>query len=171
MTKVIYLAGGCFWGMQHFLQLIDGVTHTTVGFANGHTDNPTYKEVYTDTTGYAETVYVEYDPERVNLTTLLQFYFKAIDPESLNKQGEDEGTRYRTGVYYTDEADLKVIQEEFARQQQVLDGPILVELQPLNNFYPADEYHQDYLIKNPAGYCHLSPEIFALAKSYKSKKK
>ena len=164
MKKEIYLAGGCFWGMQHFLQLINGVTHTEVGFANGNTDNPTYKEVYTDTTGYAETVYVEYDPEQVSLTRLIQLYFKAIDPLSLNKQGEDEGTRYRTGVYYSDENDLPVIKTEFERQQNMLGEPLLVELQPLKNFFKAEEYHQDYLIKNPTGYCHLSPEIFKIAK-------
>ncbi len=164
MKKEIHLAGGCFWGMQHFLQLIDGVTRTEVGFANGHTDSPTYEEVYTDTTGYAETVYVEYDPERISLTRLLQLYFMAIDPLSLNRQGEDKGTRYRTGVYYSDAEDLPTIQAEFERQQSMLEEPLLVELKPLENFFKAEEYHQDYLIKNPTGYCHLSPKIFSLAK-------
>ena len=101
MTKEIYFAGGCFWGTEHFFKQIEGVLETEVGFANGHTENPTYKEVYTDQTGFAETVYVKYNPDVVSLEFLLNMFFKAIDPTSLNKQGEDEGTRYRTGVYYT----------------------------------------------------------------------
>ncbi len=111
MHKDIYLAGGCFWGAEHFFQQIEGVVMTEVGFANGHTPDPTYKEVYTDTTGYAETVHVRYDSARVGLKFLLRMFFKAIDPTSLNKQGEDEGTRYRTGIYYTDSNDLPKIRE------------------------------------------------------------
>ena len=100
MTKEIYFAGGCFWGTEHFFKQIEGVIETEVGFANGHTENPTYKEVYTDQTGFAETVYVKYNSDVVSLEFLLNMFFKAIDPTSLNKQGEDEGTRYRTGVLF-----------------------------------------------------------------------
>ena len=113
-SKDIYLAGGCFWGTEHYFKQIEGVVETSVGFANGHTANPTYKEVYTDTTGYAETVHVRYNPEVVSLEFLLQMFFKAIDPTSLNKQGHDEGTRYRTGIYYTDSEDLPVIEKKEA---------------------------------------------------------
>ena len=101
MTREIYLAAGCFWGAEHYLKKINGVTMTEVGFANGRTENPTYKEVYTDTTGYAECVRVQYDDARLPLAFLLRLYLRAIDPTSLNRQGEDEGTRYRTGIYYT----------------------------------------------------------------------
>lgn len=163
-TKEIYLAGGCFWGAEHYLKQIRGVVFTETGYANGNTASPTYCEVYTDETGYAETVRVEYDPFRISLRFLLELYFKAIDPVSLNRQGEDSGTRYRTGVYYTDEKDLPVIEEVFAEQQKLLDAPLAVEKEPLKNFYPAEEYHQDYLDKHPSGYCHLPASLFAFAR-------
>ena len=168
--KDIYLAGGCFWGTEHYFKLIDGVVETEVGFANGHTENPTYKEVYTDTTGYAETVHVRYDPRKVSLRFLLRMFFKAIDPTSLNKQGHDEGTRYRTGVYYTDEEDFPVIEEVFAEEQRKCLQPLAVEKLPLQNFYTAEEYHQDYLDKNPDGYCHLPLSLFEYARKSKDKK-
>nr|MBP9985716.1 peptide-methionine (S)-S-oxide reductase MsrA [Prevotella sp.] len=153
--KEIYLAGGCFWGTEHFFKQIDGVLETKVGFANGHTENPTYKEVCTDTTGFAETVYIKYDETKISLEFLLNMYFKAIDPISLNKQGGDCGTQYRTGVYYTSEDQLPVIEKVFDQQQKELAEPIAVEVKALQNFYTAEEYHQDYLDKNPNGYCHL----------------
>ena len=134
ILKEIYLAGGCFWGTEHYLKLIEGVVDTEVGFANGHTTDPTYKEVYTDTTGYAETVHVTYNPDVVSLAFLLQLFFKAIDPVSLNKQGPDEGTRYRTGIYYTDAADLATIEQVFASEQQHHEQPLAVEKLPLQNF-------------------------------------
>ena len=164
MTKEIYLAAGCFWGAEKYLKLIAGVTFTEVGFANGNTSSPTYKEVYTDTTGYAETVHVRYDSDLLPLRTLLELYFQAIDPTSLNKQGEDEGTRYRTGIYYTDAADRAVIDEVMAAVSQNYDAPIQVEVLPLRNFYTAEEYHQDYLDKNPNGYCHLPVALFEYAR-------
>ena len=167
MLKDIYLAGGCFWGTEHFFQQIQGVALTEVGFANGHTSAPTYKEVYTDTTGYAETVHVRYDTERVGLKFLLRMFFKAIDPTSLNKQGEDEGTRYRTGIYYADEADLAKIRSVYEEEQQKAAAPFVVEVEPLRNFYRAEDYHQDYLNKNPEGYCHLPLELFRFAREVK----
>ena len=169
-TKDIYLAGGCFWGTEHYFKQVEGVVETEVGFANGHTENPTYEEVYTDETGYAETVHVKYNPEVVSLRFLLQLYFKAIDPVSLNKQGHDEGTRYRTGIYYTESADLPVVNEVFDEVQRHYDQPLAVERQPLERFFTADEYHQDYLEKNPTGYCHLPLSLFQFAKAAKEKK-
>ena len=166
-TKEIYLAGGCFWGTEHFFKQIEGVVETEVGFANGHTENPTYKEVYTDETGYAETVRVGYNPEVVSLEFLLRMFFKAIDPVSLNKQGHDEGTRYRTGIYYTDAEDLPVINKVYAEEQQHYDLPLAVEKQPLESFYTAEDHHQDYLDKNPTGYCHLPQSLFEFAKTAK----
>ncbi len=168
-TKDIYLAGGCFWGTEHYFKQIEGVAVTEVGFANGHTEHPTYKEVYTDQTGFAETVFVRFYPDVVSLEFLLRMFFKAIDPTSLNKQGHDEGTRYRTGVYYTDPEDLPVIEKVFAEEQKNYDQPLAVEKLPLQNFYTAEEYHQDYLDKNPDGYCHLPLSLFEFARQAKEK--
>jgi peptide methionine sulfoxide reductase msrA/msrB len=170
MEKEIYFAGGCFWGTEHFFKQIEGVIETEVGFANGHTDNPTYKEVYSDETGHAETVRVKYDPEVASLEFLVRMFFKAIDPTSLNKQGHDEGTRYRTGIYYTDDTDLHIINKVYAEEQQKYNEPLVVEKQPLNRFYSAEEYHQDYLDKNPTGYCHLPLALFEFAKQAKDNK-
>ncbi len=167
--KEIYLAGGCFWGTEHFFKQIQGVMKTEVGFANGNTQNPTYKEVYTDTTGFAETVHIDYDENVVSLEFLLNMFFVAIDPTSLNKQGHDEGTRYRTGIYYSDESQLDAIRKVMSEQQEKYEKPIVVEVEPLKNFYPADEYHQDYLDKNPNGYCHLPLELFEYARKAKMK--
>ncbi|MBO4379906.1 MAG: peptide-methionine (S)-S-oxide reductase MsrA [Muribaculaceae bacterium] len=170
IIKEIYFAGGCFWGTEHFFKLIEGVVETEVGFANGHTENPSYEEVYTDETGFAETVRVRYNPAVVSLEFLLRMFFKAINPTSLNKQGHDEGTRYRTGIYYTDSADLPIIDTVYADEQSAYSRPLAVEKLPLQNFYRAEEYHQDYLDKNPDGYCHLPLALFEFAKKAKEHK-
>jgi len=162
--KDIYLAGGCFWGTEHYFKQMDGVVETEVGFANGHTENPTYQEVYTDQTGYAETVHLRYDPERISLEFLLTMFFMAIDPTSLNQQGHDQGTRYRTGIYYTTTDDIPTINKVYAREQEKYADPLVVEKEPLQNFFPADDSHQDYLDKNPTGYCHLPKSLFEFAK-------
>lgn len=164
MEKEIYLAGGCFWGTEHLFKQIEGVKSTEVGFANGHKANPTYQEVYTDQTGHAETVHVVYDESIVDLEFLLNMYFLAIEPTSINKQGHDEGTRYRTGIYYTSSEQLSIIRKVFDKQQQQYDQPIAVEVEPLQQFFRAEEYHQDYLDKNPQGYCHLPMELFAFVR-------
>lgn len=158
--KEIYLAGGCFWGAEHYFRNIEGVVDTEVGFANGNTPDPTYEQVYTDNTGYVETVRVIYDPERLPLNELLLDYFVAIDPLSVNKQGEDEGTRYRTGVYYSDTEDLDTVRSVFTEVQNEYSEPLAVEMLPLDNFFTAEGRHQDYLIKNPDGYCHLPLKLF-----------
>ena len=162
INGTIYLAAGCFWGAQKYFKRINGVTDTVVGFVNGNPDiiNPSYKEVYTDTTGYAECVKVEYDKSVVPLEKLLKLYFRIIDPTSLNKQGEDEGTRYRTGIYYTDPADAATVKEVMDEISSGYSEPLMVEAGPMERFYTAEEYHQDYLDKNPGGYCHLSPAVF-----------
>jgi len=162
--KEIYLAGGCFWGMQKYLKLIRGVICTEVGFANGYTENPSYKEVYTDTTGHAETVKVIFDLDVLGLKDLVRLFFKAIDPLSLNRQGDDKGTRYRTGVYYTDESDKATIISVFSEESARIGKNVVVECCLLDCYYPAEEYHQDYLDKNPNGFCHLTPDVFAIAK-------
>ena len=169
-SKEIFLAGGCFWGIEHYFKQIEGVVETSVGYANGYTSNPSYKKVYTDTTGYAETVYVKYNPDVVSLEFLLQMFFKAIDPTSLNKQGHDEGTRYRTGIYYTSDKDLPVIEKVYSEVQKEYQEPLVVEKQPLENYYSAEEYHQDYLDKHPNGYCHLPQSLFEFARKAREKK-
>lgn len=160
----IYFAGGCFWGTQHYLKQIRGVVGTEAGYANGETENPTYKQVYTDTTGYAETVRVLYDPAVISLQQLVELYFHSVDPTLLNRQGGDVGTRYRTGIYYTSSEDMSVIQAVYDKVAAEYDIPLVVELQPLMNFYPAEEYHQDYLDKNPEGYCHIPLALMEFAR-------
>ena len=160
----IWFAAGCFWGAQKFFKLIEGVEFTEVGFCNGWVRNPSYEQVYTDQTGHAECVHVRYNPDVVSLKELVRMYFKIIDPLSLNKQGGDEGTRYRTGVYYEDDRDFEVLSKEFLRVEKKLGVEEMpVELLHLTSFYRADEYHQDYLDKHPDGYCHLTPAHFRLA--------
>lgn len=163
MKKTIYLAGGCFWGTEHLMELVDGVVDTEVGYANGVVENPSYEQVCTGDTGAAETVKVTYDDDKVALSTLLRLYFRSIDPLSLNRQGNDCGTQYRTGIYYTDPADAEVVTAEVATLQRRHKQPLALEYGELRNFYPAEEYHQQYLDKNPRGYCHVSRELFAEA--------
>ena len=163
--KEIYLAGGCFWGTQHFLKQINGVVSTSVGYANGTVPNPTYNEVYTDKTGHVETVMVRYDSDVVSLEMILDLYFQTIDPTSLDQQGPDIGTRYRTGIYYTDADDVDVIKNVTKRIALQYIQPIVVEIERLECFYLAEDYHQDYLDKNPTGYCHIPRSKFALAKN------
>lgn len=163
-VKEVYFAGGCFWGTEHFFQQIRGVVGTEVGYANGNKENPTYEEVISHTTGFAETVKVIYDPEQVDLRLLIELYFKTIDPTSLNKQGNDRGDQYRTGIYSTDKETEAIIKEEVAKLAKNYDKPVLVETIPLKNFYKAEDYHQDYLDKNPGGYCHIEPGLFEMAR-------
>ncbi|MCQ2259844.1 MAG: peptide-methionine (S)-S-oxide reductase MsrA [Bacteroidales bacterium] len=163
-AREIYLAAGCFWGAQHFFKQIPGVTYTLAGFVNGNTEEPTYEEVYTDTTGFAEAVRVVYEPWTLPLQRLLELFFLAIDPTSLNKQGEDEGTRYRTGIYFTNEVDQAIAAEVLERESKKYGQPLCVELEPMVNFYHAEAFHQDYLDKHPQGYCHLPLELFEVAK-------
>ena len=165
MIKEIYLAGGCFWGTQHFLKQINGVVSTSVGYANGAVPNPTYNEVYTDKTGHVETVMVRFDSDVVSLEMILDLYFQTIDPTSLDQQGPDIGTRYRTGIYYTDADDVDVIENVTKRIALQYIQPIVVEIERLECFYLAEDYHQDYLDKNPTGYCHIPKSMFVLAKN------
>ena len=167
--KTLYLAGGCFWGTEHFFRQFPGVKETEVGYANGPTENPTYQEVCADS-GHAETVRVVYDEAVISTESILDFYFMAIDPVSVNRQGHDEGIQYRTGIYYTDEALLPAIEAKMKEVASHFSEPLAVEVKPLENFYSAEEYHQKYLVKNPNGYCHLKPELFRLAETIKAGK-
>ncbi|MDO4696322.1 MAG: bifunctional peptide-methionine (S)-S-oxide reductase MsrA/peptide-methionine (R)-S-oxide reductase MsrB [Neisseria sp.] len=154
-SKTIYLAGGCFWGLEAYFQRIDGVIDAVSGYANGKTERPSYEDVVYRNTGHAETVKVVYDADKLSLDDILQYYFRVIDPTSLNKQGNDRGTQYRTGIYHTDPAEKAVAEAALNKEQTKYKLPLVVENLPLQHFYEAEEYHQDYLIKNPNGYCHI----------------
>lgn len=161
---MIYLAGGCFWGTAYLFSLVPGVDETVAGYANSSVEAPGYELVCTGSTGAAEAVKVVYDDERVGLTDLLMLYFRSIDPLAVNRQGNDVGTQYRTGIYYVDEADLPVVEAVAASVARRHGGRLAVEIGRLENFYPAEEYHQDYLEKHPGGYCHVDPRLFAEAR-------
>ena len=157
--KKIYLAGGCFWGLQAYFDLKDGIEETVVGYANGNTISPTYEQVCTNTTGYAETAFIKYDENKISLERILELFWKVIDPTSLNKQGGDRGTQYRTGIYFIDENDEIVINKSVQNEAKNYNKQIVTEVEKLKNFYPAEEYHQKYLEKNPNGYCHIDLSI------------
>lgn len=154
-VKQIYLAGGCFWGAEKYIAGIAGVISTEVGYANGGTESPSYEQVCHENTGHAETVRVDYDESVIDLSALLGFYYSAVDPTSVNRQGGDAGTQYRTGIYYVSEDDRPVIDASMAALQAALGRPSAIEVKSLENYYPAEEYHQKYLDKNPSGYCHI----------------
>ena len=159
--KTIYLAGGCFWGTQKFFDQFLGITETEVGYANGPTENPSYQEVCARS-GHAETVKIVFDENVVSLTQLLDWYFLTIDPTSYHRQGMDMGIQYRTGIYYTDPADFPEIEARYRLEQEKYKARLQVEVGPLENFYPAEEYHQKYLDKNPGGYCHIPSRLMHL---------
>lgn len=161
--KTIWLAGGCFWGMQKFFDQFEGVLRTEVGYANGPDKAPSYEEVCADS-GHAETLRIDYDETRISLTELLKYYFMVIDPLSINRQGHDEGIQYRTGIYYTDETLLPEIRAVWQAEEEKAGAKLAVELEPLRNFFSAEEYHQKYLDKNPGGYCHIPNQYFSIGK-------
>ena len=150
----IYLAGGCFWGLEEYFSRITGVTDTTVGYANGQVESTNYQLIHQ--TDHAETVHVTYDENLVSLREILLYYFRVIDPLSINKQGNDVGRQYRTGIYYTKDIDVSVINEVVKEQDRQFGQKIAVEVEPLRHYVLAEDYHQDYLKKNPGGYCHIN---------------
>lgn len=154
MKKIVF-AGGCFWGIEAYFKRIDGVVATEVGYANGNVENPDYKMVCRGGTGFAEACMLEYDESRLSLEALLDAFWKVIDPTVVNRQGPDIGSQYRTGIYYLDTEDLDTILRSRDLEQKKYSEKIVTEIQPLRNFYEAEEYHQDYLDKNPGGYCHI----------------
>ena len=161
--KTIWLAGGCFWGMQKFFDQFEGVLRTEVGYANGPDKAPSYEEVCADS-GHAEALRIDYDENLISLTELLKYYFMVIDPLSVNRQGHDEGIQYRTGIYYTDETLLPEIRAVWQAEEEKAGAKLAVELEPLRNFFSAEEYHQKYLDKNPGGYCHIPNQYFSIGK-------
>ena len=150
----IYLAGGCFWGVEGYFKKIPGVIDTEVGYANGNTSDTNYEKI--GETNHSETVKVTYDSYKLSLQDILEYYFRIIDPTSINKQGNDVGSQYRTGIYYTNENDKLIIDEIIRQVQGKYDKKIAVEVEKLKNFILAEDYHQDYLDKNPNGYCHIN---------------
>ena len=152
----IYLAGGCFWGVEKYLSLAKGVISTTVGYANGTKENPSYLDLKTGQDDASETVKIDYDEDIISLEKLLELYLRVIDPFSLNKQGEDEGIQYRTGIYYLDLTEKRRIISYFAKVGLVNHK---IEILPLKKFFSAEEYHQKYLDKNPSGYCHINMAV------------
>ena len=167
--KKIYLAGGCFWGVEHFLSLIEGITKTTVGYANSDILSPSYEDLKAHRSAASETVETEYDETVISLQEILDLFFQIIDPTLLDQQGHDIGHQYRTGIYYTEEEDKEIIEEALKKLQEYYEKPVLTEVLKLENFTRAEEYHQDYLIKNPQGYCHVDPKMFQVARNYKRK--
>lgn len=151
----IYLAGGCFWGTEEYFSRINGVINTTVGYANSDTKNPTYEQICEHKVKAVETVLVEFDDSMISLEYILDKFFSVIDPTSIDKQGGDVGYQYRTGIYYIDNALLPIITERISKEQLKYEQKIVTEVLKLNNFFDAEEYHQDYLKKNPNGYCHI----------------
>lgn len=152
----IWLAGGCFWGLEAYLLKIKGIVATNVGYGNGNTQHPSYKQVCYENTGHAEMVYVQYDSEKISLLALLNYYFKVIDPLSVNRQGNDIGSQYRTGIYYKAVEDKAIIDRVIAQEQGKYAARIVTEVLPIANYYVAEEEHQKYLLKNPQGYCHIN---------------
>lgn len=153
--KKIMLGGGCFWGMEAYFKRLNGVLKTEVGYANGQTLEPTYEQVCSNTSGHAEVLDLTYDPELISLETLLTHLWKVIDPTALNRQGGDIGSQYRTGIYYYEADDLPVIEASRDEEAKKYEKPIVTEVLPVNYYFAAETYHQDYLTKNPGGYCHI----------------
>ncbi|WP_298521415.1 peptide-methionine (S)-S-oxide reductase MsrA [uncultured Methanobrevibacter sp.] len=153
--QVIYLAGGCFWGVEAYISRLKGVNQTEVGYANGNDLAPTYEKVCTGKTGHAETVKVTYNPKIIALEDILEEFFKIIEPYSKNRQGADVGTQYRTGIYWQEESQKDIVLKFLARKRGESSKRIAVEARAILSFYPAEDYHQKYLEKNPQGYCHV----------------
>ena len=160
--KSIIFAGGCFWGVEHYFKKVPGVKNTVVGYINGTYKFPTYEMVCLGITGHTECVKIDYSTEETNILILLEHFFFIIDPTTLNRQGPDVGTQYRSGVYCYEEEDLKITKEYIKIIKDCYDDPIVVEVKYANEFWDAEEYHQNYLNANPGGYCHILPIKFSL---------
>ena len=148
MKEAIF-GGGCFWCLEAAFEIVDGIIDVESGYANGHKENPTYKEVCTDTTGYAEVVKITYDESKISYKELLDIFFKIHDPTTLNRQGADFGSQYRSIIIYLDESQKKEALEYINQLSKSLDRKIVTKVEPLKNYYKAEEYHQDYFRKNP----------------------
>ncbi len=168
--KTVYLAGGCFWGLQKFFDQFDGIISTESGYANGPTENPSYEDVCSSS-GHAEAVRIVYDEKIISLRQIIRFFFMVIDPVAMNRQGNDVGIQYRTGIYYTEEGQIEDIKSVYDKVEETQGRKLAVEVEPLSNYYSAEEYHQKYLDKHPTGYCHISRSKMALSDEDKAEKK
>lgn len=153
MIKEIYLAGGCFWGVEGYFKQLKGVKMTKVGYSNGKTENTTYRDI--KVTDHTEVMYLRYDEALISLDEIFAHYFRIIDPTSINRQGGDRGRQYRTGIYYVDEVTKEAALDYIDKEQEKYKEKIVVEVEKVKNYVDAEEYHQKYLDKNPAGYCHI----------------
>ncbi len=171
-TKVITLGGGCFWCTEAVFVRVKGVLDVESGYCNGHTLNPTYAQVCEGDTGHNEVVRVEYDPQVISLRELLEIFFVIHDPTTLNRQGNDAGTQYRSGIYWSEEADQEAAQQVLNEVNAALSGRVVTELQPLSNYSAAEAYHQDYFANNPhQGYCAfvVAPKVQKLLQTFAEK--
>jgi len=165
----IVLAGGCFWCIEAVYSRMQGVISATSGYANGDMLNPTYEAVCSGKTGYAEAVKVEFDADTVSLEQILEVFWHIHDPTTLNRQGADAGTQYRSGVYYEDEAQKTVVEKSAAEAQKMFSQKIVTEIEPLKNWHEAEEYHQNYFAKNPnQGYCQavVAPKVMKFREKF-----
>lgn len=153
--QTIYFAGGCFWGVEAYFERLSGVLEAVSGYANGSLEQPSYQQVIRGDTGHAETVKLTYNPDVISLRQLVKHFLRIIDPTTLNRQGNDRGTQYRSGIYYENTADYPLIAELLAEEEAKYNAPIVVENQLITSFYAAEDYHQNYLAKNPGAYCHV----------------
>lgn len=154
--KQIILAGGCFWGVEAYFRDVKGVVDTEVGYANGNYRNPSYEDVCNGKATHAEATLVVYDETKTNLETLLEHFFRIINPYTINRQGNDIGIQYRTGIYYENDKDKAVALDYIQKLQHNNQRKITVSIEPLAHFDLAEDYHQDYLVKKPNGYCHVN---------------
>lgn len=168
--KEIYLGGGCFWGMEAYFSNVKGVEETKVGYGNSNIENPTYENVCSGNTNAVEVVYIKYNEEKISLEKILFHFFQNIDSTTLNRQGNDIGTQYRSGIYYVDEKDKEIIEKYILEEERKKDIQIVTEVIKLKNFYLGEEYHQKYLMKNPKGYCHNYKAIESLKNTEDYKK-
>ncbi len=157
--KKIVIAGGCFWGVEEYFRRLKGIGQTRVGYAQGIKENPSYQEVCTGKTHHAEVAELEYDENIISLEKICEHLFRIVDPTSLNKQGGDIGTQYRVGVYPKQEDEITRVKAYYALRQKDYDKPLVMECERLRDFYDAEEYHQNYLVVNPGGYCHVNMNL------------
>ncbi|MDD4000006.1 MAG: peptide-methionine (S)-S-oxide reductase MsrA [Bacilli bacterium] len=155
MKRIIF-AGGCFWGIEAYFKKLKGVINTSVGYVNGNIKNPRYQDLLSGLATHAEAVEINYNENQISLSKLLNHLFRIIDPVSINQQGADIGLQYRSGVYYRDVEDKKVIENFIIKKNQDFNGKIAVEVLEERGYFLAEDYHQDYLDKNPQGYCHVN---------------
>ncbi len=166
-TEIADLGGGCFWCMEAVFERLPGVVSVTSGFAGGHTENPTYRDVCSETTGHAEVTEIEFDPEKISYDQLLNVFWQAHDPTTLNRQGADEGTSYRSIILYRDKKQELLAEKSKLEAQKDFHNPIVTEIVPLKKFYKAEDYHQQYFDNNSSqGYCQvvIAPKLEKLEK-------